>query len=82
MTKRNIQVLANLEARPAAIFVQTASQFASSIYLSINEKTINGKSIMGVISLGLLDGQSVTITADGADETQALDELEKFFTAV
>ena len=82
MIERNIQVLASLEARPAALFVQTASQFASSIYLSINNKTINAKSIMGVISLGVLDGQNVTIIAEGQDEEQAVDKLERFLSAV
>ena len=82
MIERNIQVLASLEARPAALFVQTASQFASSIYLSMDNKTINAKSIMGVISLGVLDNQNVTIIAEGQDEEQAVDKLEKFLSAV
>ncbi|MDR1537140.1 MAG: HPr family phosphocarrier protein [Clostridiales bacterium] len=81
MTQRSIQVLASLDARPAALFVQTASQFASSIHLVIDNKRINAKSIMGVISLGVLDGQNVTIQADGKDEEQALDKLEKFLNA-
>jgi len=82
MIERNIQVLANLEARPAALFVQTASRFTSSIYLRMDNKTINAKSIMGVISLGVLDGQNVTIVAEGLDEEQAVDQLEKFLSAV
>ena len=82
MIERNIQVLASLEARPAALFVQTASQFASSIYLKMDDKTINAKSIMGVISLGVLDSQNVTIIAEGQDEEQAVDKLERFLSAV
>ncbi|MDR1559916.1 MAG: HPr family phosphocarrier protein [Clostridiales bacterium] len=82
MIERNIQVLASLEARPAALFVQTASQFASSIHLCMDNKTINAKSIMGVISLGVLDGQNVTIIAEGQDEEQAVDKLERFLSAV
>ncbi|MDR3239740.1 MAG: HPr family phosphocarrier protein [Clostridiales bacterium] len=82
MRERSVQVLASLEARPAALFVQKASQFASSIHLCVDDKIINAKSIMGVISLGLLDGQGVTIKAEGADEEQAIQELEKFLTAV
>jgi len=82
MIERNIQVLASLEARPAALFVQTASQFSSSIYLKMDNKTINAKSIMGVISLGVLDNQDVMIIAEGSDEEQAVDKLEKFLSAV
>ena len=82
MIERDIQVAAGLEARPAALFVQTASQFSSSIYLKMDNKTINAKSIMGVISLGILDNQSVTIIAEGQDEKQAVDKLEKFLSAV
>ena len=82
MIERSIQVLASLEARPAALFVQTASQFASSIYLKMDDKTINAKSIMGVISLGVLDNQHVTIIAEGRDEEQAVDKLERFLSAV
>ena len=82
MIERNIQVLASLEARPAALFVQTASQFASSIYLRMDNKTINAKSIMGVISLGVLDNQNVTIIAEGQDEEQAVDKLGRFLSAV
>ena len=82
MIERNIQVLASLEARPAALFVQTASQFASSIYLRMDNKTINAKSIMGVISLGVLDNQNVTIIAEGQDEEQAVDKLGSFLSAV
>ena len=82
MIERNIQVLASLEARPAALFVQTASQFSSSIYLKMDNKTINAKSIMGVISLGVLDNQNVTIIAEGQDEEQAVDKLGKFLSEV
>jgi phosphotransferase system HPr (HPr) family protein len=81
MIQRSIQVSASLDARPAALFVQTASQFASSIHLAIENKKINAKSIMGVISLGVLDGQNVTISAEGKDEAQAVDRLEKFLSA-
>ena len=82
MIERNIQVLAGLEARPAALFDQTASQFISSVYLMMDSKTINAKSIMGIISLGVIDGQNVTIIAEGPDEEQAVDKLEKFLSDV
>jgi len=82
MIERNIQALASLEARPAALFVQTASQFTSSIYLRMDNKTVNAKSIMGVISLGVLDGQNVTVIAEGQDEEQAVNQLERFLCAI
>jgi phosphotransferase system HPr (HPr) family protein len=81
MIERTVKVETSLEARPAALFVQAASKFSSSILVKINNKTVNAKSIMGMISLGILDGQSVTISADGSDEQQAVDELHRFFSA-
>ncbi|MDR0999533.1 MAG: HPr family phosphocarrier protein [Clostridiales bacterium] len=82
MIEQSLKVAASLEARSAALFVQTANRFASSIQLSVDDKTVNAKSIMGVISLGLLDGQDVKIIADGADEKQAVERLERFLSAV
>ncbi len=80
MTERIVNVASGLESRPAALFVQTASRFASSIKLTIDTRTINAKSIMGVLSLGVLDGHTVTLSADGADEEQAVSELSDFLT--
>lgn len=82
MIERTVKVETSLEARPAALFVQAASKFTSSILVRIENKTVNAKSIMGMISLGILDGQTVTIAADGADEQQAVNELYRFFSAV
>jgi len=75
-----VPVIASLESRPAALFVQTASKFTSNIHVKIDNKTVNAKSIMGIISLGILDGQEVTISADGDDAKQAVVELKKFLT--
>lgn len=66
------------EARPVAEIVQTASQFESSIYLISGSKRINAKSIMGMMSLGLVNGKGLTLSADGADEVAALDELANY----
>ena len=82
MIERTVMVNASMEARPAALFVQTASKFKSSIYVKIDNKMVNAKSIMGMISIGILDGHQVTIMADGSDEEAAIAELDKFFTAV
>ena len=67
-----------LEARPVAMLVQVASQYDSRIYLESGSKRVNAKSIMGMMTLGLIAGQSITVEADGADEDQAVSEIEKY----
>ena len=67
-----------LEARPAAMLVQVASQYDSRIYLESGSKRLNAKSIMGMMTLGLIAGQSITVEVDGADEDQAVSEIEKY----
>lgn len=82
MTKRNIQVkLKNgLEARPVALLVQEASKYDSIIYIESGEKKVNAKSIMGMMTLGLVIGDELSVTAEGADEQTAVDNIEKFLT--
>ena len=63
-----IQISNGLEARPIAMLVQVASQFESEIYVESGKKKVNAKSIMGMMTLGLDTGESVTISANGADE--------------
>jgi phosphotransferase system HPr (HPr) family protein len=79
------QVIVNLpqglHARPASAFVRTASVFASDIGLRKDGKTANGKSIISIMSLTVAQGEQVTLTADGPDEQQALEALEKLLTA-
>ena len=64
-----------LHARPAAIFVQTASKFQSGINISKDGDKVNGKSIMGILMLAAQRGSKVTLEADGDDAEQAIDEL-------
>lgn len=64
-----------LHARPAAIFVQNAKGFQSQITLSKNEKTVNGKSILSVLSLGAEQGDAVVLTVNGDDAEIAVDKL-------
>ena len=73
-----INLSTGLEARPVAQLVQVASQFNSEIYVEIGKKRVNAKSIMGLMTLGLIAGQSITVEADGADEDQAVSEIEKY----
>lgn len=73
-----IEIQTGLEARPVAVFVQVASQYESSIYVEHNNKRVNAKSIMGMMTLGLPAGEEVTISAEGADEEEAVKGIEKF----
>ena len=76
MTQKSITIKASLDARQAAYFVQTAGKFESEIQVSVDEKRINAKSIMGTIALNMQEGQTALITADGKDEAAAVEELE------
>lgn len=82
MTEKKIMVkiASGLEARPVALFVQVASQFQSSIYVALQNKKVNAKSIMGMMSLGILEGESIMITAEGPDEVEAVDKLERYLS--
>jgi len=64
-----------IHARPATILVQTATRFESDIELEYNNKKVNLKSIMGVMSLGVGKGAKVTIYTDGEDEAEALEKI-------
>ncbi|MGG3451493.1 phosphocarrier protein HPr [Domibacillus aminovorans] len=78
MSKKSYTVIADtgIHARPATLLVQTASKFSSDINLQYNGKTVNLKSIMGVMSLGIGKGAEIVISADGSDETAALESIE------
>ena len=73
-----IKLQNGLEARPVAMLVQVASKFESRIYLESTGKKVNAKSIMGMMSLGLDNGDQVMVTAEGTDEDAAVDAIEKY----
>ncbi len=75
-----IKLDTGLEARPVAMMVQVASQFESSVYINAENKKVNAKSIMGMMSLGLASGEELMVTADGRDEEAAVAEIEKFLS--
>jgi catabolite repression HPr-like protein len=75
-----IQIANGLEARPIAMLVQVASQFESEIYVESGKKKVNAKSIMGMMTLGLDNGESVTISANGQDEAEAMDKIEDYLS--
>jgi phosphotransferase system HPr (HPr) family protein len=63
------------DAKPATLFIQKASRFKSSIWVEKGERKANGKSLLGLMSLGLANGQRIKVIADGEDEEQAIAEL-------
>ena len=69
------------EERPVAVLVQIASQYESQIHLVSDDKKINAKSIMGMMSMGFTEGQEITIIADGKDAEAAVKEIADYLTA-
>ena len=67
------------DGRPIALLVQEASQYASKVYIQIGEKNINAKSIMGMMSLSLENGERITVVTDGEDEKKAAEGIRTFF---
>ena len=64
-----------LHARPATFFIQKANEFKSGIWVEKEERRVNAKSLLGVLSLGIMKGTTVTLIADGSDEKEAVDAL-------
>ena len=64
-----------LHARPATFFIQKANEFKSSIWVEKEERRVNAKSLLGVLSLGIVEGITINIIADGADEDAAIATL-------
>ena len=64
-----------LHARPATFFIQKANEYKSSIWVEKEERRVNAKSLLGVLSLGITSGTAVTLIADGVDESAAIAAL-------
>ena len=79
MIEKMVTVGSSFETRSAALLVQTASKFTSKIEIKVDNRIANAKSIMGVISLGITDGQKILLIAEGEDNQQAIPALEQFF---
>ena len=77
MISRDVTIKNNvgLHARPATFFIQKANSYRSSIWVEREDRRVNAKSLVGVLSLGSVKGTTITLIADGADETEALDGL-------
>ncbi|HIV47729.1 MAG TPA: HPr family phosphocarrier protein [Candidatus Acutalibacter stercorigallinarum] len=70
-----VQNQVGLHARPATFFIQKANEFKSSIWVEKEERRVNAKSLLGVLSLGIVGGVTIRIIADGSDEQEAVDAL-------
>ena len=72
-----VQNQVGLHARPATFFIQKANEFKSSIWVEKEERRVNAKSLLGVLSLGIMGGTKIRIIAGVPDEEQAVEELVK-----
>ncbi|KOO47828.1 HPr family phosphocarrier protein [Viridibacillus sp. FSL E2-0187] len=72
-----VKLKSGLQARQAALFVQEANRYSADVFLTKDNKKVNAKSIMGIMSLAVAKGSTVILTADGADEALALEGLVK-----
>ncbi|MDY3972276.1 MAG: HPr family phosphocarrier protein [Clostridia bacterium] len=70
-----VQNSVGLHARPATFFIQRANEFKSSIWVEKDERRVNAKSLLGVLSLGIVKGTQISIIADGSDEEEAVKTL-------
>ena len=70
-----VQNQVGLHARPATFFIQKANEFKSSIWVEKEERRVNAKSLLGILSLGIVGGTQIRIIADGADEQEAVTAL-------
>ena len=75
-----INIPTDMEARPEALLVQVASQFESNIYVEVEDKKVNAKSIMGMMTLSIAPGEEVTIITKGVDEEEAMNKIEEYLT--
>jgi len=81
MTTRSVKILnrAGIHARPASMIVQTAQEFDSSIWIEKEDVKINAKSIMNILTLGATYQTELTVSAEGEDEEEAVEELARLF---
>lgn len=70
-----------LHARPATFFIQKANEYKSSIWVEKEERRVNAKSLLGVLSLGIVGGTTITLIADGSDEKEAVAALAELINS-
>ena len=76
-----VKMQQDFEARPIANLVQEANRYESKIYLEHGDSRVNAKSIMGMMSLALLNGEEILVDAEGADEAEAVAAIEEFLVS-
>lgn len=79
-TTAAVRLRSGLLARPAALFVQEANRFSSDTFVEKDGKSVNAKSIMGIMSLAIANGQQITIRANGSDEEAAVSRLAEMIS--
>mgnify|MGYP001345932871 CR=1 FL=1 len=77
MVSRDVTIVNSigLHARPATFFIQKANSYKSSIWVEKEDRRVNAKSLLGVLSLGIIGGTTIKVIADGSDETEAVEGL-------
>ncbi len=80
MVTKTMVVANGLEGRTVASLVQIASRYKSSVNIEVENKKVNAKSIMGMMSLGIAKGEKINVVATGEDEQEALENVETFVT--
>ena len=70
-----VQNHVGLHARPATFFIQRANEYKSTIWVEVNDRRVNAKSLLGVLSLGIMGGTNIRVIASGVDEEEAVDSL-------
>lgn len=73
-----IEIPEGLDPATVAMFIQIASQYESSVYVEVENKKINAKSLMGMMTLGLHQGEEISVTANGDDEEAVVGHIEKY----
>ncbi len=76
-----VQNQVGLHARPATFFIQKANEYKSSIWIEKDSRRVNAKSLLGVLSLGITKGLTITIVAEGADEEEAVSDLTELIAS-
>ena len=79
MISRDVTIVndVGLHARPATFFIQKANEYKASLWIEKEDRRVNAKSLLGVLSMGIVKGTVVTIIADGEDEAKAVEGLEQ-----
>lgn len=81
MKETTVNNQVGLHARPATFFIQKANEFKSSIWVEKDDRRVNAKSLLGVLSLGIVKGTAINLIADGPDEEAAINALVEFINS-